>query len=258
MSDQRNHQEPVYRVPDGLRVYAVGDVHGCLDHLKRMHEAISMDLLEEPPEDVHIVYLGDYVDKGVDSRGVLDYLVERKFRRDGIQKTFLMGNHEVYTVDCMRDPEGPWGDSWLHWGGIATLKSYGIKFEGDVLLPAEKALAFRRLRDVMSQDHLEFLDALHLYVEIGDYLFVHAGIHPDKAMAEQKVEDFTFVREPFLSWHKDPLYKPFPRKVVHGHTIAEQPEVLPHRIGVDTGAYTDEGTLTAVVLEKDRVRFLQV
>jgi len=259
MSDSANLQEPVYRIPQGLRVYAIGDIHGHAEALDCMHETIAADLLESPPEDVHIIYLGDYIDRGPDSRGVIERLSERCERGDGIRKSFLLGNHEAGIMEYLRDPGSQHGQSWTQWGGIETLASYGIMFEGGVALPAELQRGSSRLAQAMPDEHFAFLRALPLYIEVGDYLFAHAGRHPLKDLKDHEPHELHFIRDPFLNWHESADYKPLPKRVVHGHTITpdKQPEIYPHRINVDTGLY-DGGPLTAAVSEDDQVRLLQV
>ncbi|MCD8570718.1 MAG: metallophosphoesterase [Alphaproteobacteria bacterium] len=127
MSENAFPQDQVYRIPAGTRVYAIGDVHGCLEQLHKMHEVISFDLINSPPQAVHIVYLGDYIDRGPDSRGVIDTLIERQMRGDGIQKTFILGNHELGLFEFLEDPET---EIWTEWGGMETLASYGLTFPG--------------------------------------------------------------------------------------------------------------------------------
>lgn len=254
MSENAFPQDPVYRIPQGLRVYAVGDVHGHAALLDSLNARIAADLDESPPQAAHVVYLGDYIDRGPDSRGVIDRLIALSRRDDGIKRSFLMGNHELGLFEFLEEPET---EIWTQWGGLETLASYGLTFPDSVLLPAEKARAVEALRKAMPAGHLDFLKALRPCISIGDYLCAHAGIDPRKTLAQQTMADYTFIREPFLNWHRDPAYKPLPFKVVHGHTIYPEPENLPHRISVDTGAYKG-GPLTCAVLEDDRVRFLQV
>jgi len=248
MPDRPFPQAPVYAAPEGLRVYAIGDVHGCLRQLEAMHKAIAADLQENPPEAAHIIYLGDYVDRGPDSRGVLDFLIAQRDRQDGIARTFILGNHEQGLFEFL---ERPAHEIWTEWGGLQTLESYGLA-PPPILLPAVKAELSRAFAACLPSAHLEFLQSLQTHIVIGDYIFAHAGIDPRKTLDEQKVSDFTFIRVPFLDW-PDPL----PLKVVHGHTICPEPENLPHRICVDTGAYKG-GPLSCVVLEDTAVRFLQV
>ncbi len=246
--------ENIYAIPEGLRVYAIGDVHGCADLLERMHETISMDLIENAPEKVEIVYLGDYIDRGAESKKVIDILIARRDRGDGISKTFLKGNHEMGMFEFMEDPIR---DGWLNWGGVETLASYGVVFEGGVILPAEKEKAAQELVRAMPAAHRRFFEDLVLSYDVGGYFFAHAGVDPFKPLKQQREEDLTFIREPFLSWHKDLAYKPLPKRIVHGHSVTDEPCSLPHRVGVDTGAY-ESGVLSCAVLEGADVRFLQV
>ena len=191
-----------YSIPKDLRVYAIGDVHGHLDALKAMHDLISDDLLKSPVENAHIVYLGDYIDRGPDSRGVIEYLIERQGRGDGVAKTFLMGNHEVAGFEeFMKDPVG---HDWLRYGGLTTLASYGITFENERPLPAEVEALPERMRAMIPEAHFAFYRGLELSVEIGGYVFVHAGIDPMRPMEEQTRKEFTRMRQPFLSWHEHP------------------------------------------------------
>jgi serine/threonine protein phosphatase 1 len=221
-----------------------------------MHERIAADLLESPPQEAEIVYLGDYIDRGPDSRGVIELLIGRAGRGDGIGKTFLLGNHEHGMLEFMRDPYSDLGSIWLDWGGRETLESYGFTLP-PVVLPTEREDLGQGLARALPPSHRAFLEGLSTQAMLGDYLFAHAGVDPRKPLDQQALSDLTFIREPFLSWHLDPLYKPLPRKVVHGHTIAEEPQNLPHRVGVDTGAYAG-GPLSCAVLEGESVRFLQV
>lgn len=237
-----------YFIPAGLRVYAIGDVHGYAGLLRAMHEAIARDLAEDSADEAHIVHLGDYVDRGPDSKGVIDVLMVARDLDDGVVRHFLRGNHEDGMFEFMDDPLHA---AWLKWGGVETLASYGIAFDGDV----ERAAA--ALRASISGEHLAFYDGLALSHEIGDYFFAHAGVDPFKPFDAQTRKDLTRIRQPFLSWHKEADYVPLARRVVHGHTIAKEPIERPHRVGVDTGAY-EHGVLTAAVLEGGDVRFLQV
>lgn len=242
-----------FAMPEGLRVYAIGDVHGHLLALERMHEAISADLLDNVPAGrVHIVYMGDYVDRGPDSKGVLSALVERLGRKDGIQKTFLQGNHEMAMLEFLRAPESSAGMAWLQYGGIEAMKSYGLEFEGDMPIPSEYVVASKTLARVMPESHRSFLNALAGAIEIGGF-FAHAGVNPKKPLSAQEFDDLAFIREPFLSWNK-----PLAKMIVHGHSIVPEPEILPHRIGIDTGVYQPGGKLSAGVFEGNTVRFLQV
>lgn len=239
------------RVPEGTRVYAIGDLHGDLDSLERMHAQIERDLDRDPAAKPLCVYLGDYIDRGPDSRDLLDVLIETRDRKDGIKRRFLGGNHESMFLEFLRTPVAY--AAWLQWGGLETARSYGVEYdEEETLLPSGLERIRDRLKKALPSEHKKFLEKLEDLVVLGDYAFVHAGIRPGVPLSRQKPEDLRGIREPFLS-HTEP----FEKRVVHGHVIVREPEVLPNRIGVDTGLFTT-GVLTCVVLESDAVRFLQV
>lgn len=242
----RTHGRPP-RVPSGERVYAIGDVHGRLDLLQALERRIVEDLENQPPRaGARRVYLGDYVDRGPDSRGVVEHLC--RAARGAEPPVFLMGNHDWWFRDFLDG--GDLAVAWLGSGGDATLASYGI-----VDLPpaadAERWAGLRqRLRRRVPGEHRRFLHALRTSYRCGDYLFAHAGIRPGLPLEHQDPRDLMFIREPFLSEPGD-----LGVVVVHGHTIVEAPETRRHRIGIDTGAcWTDR--LTAAVLEDDNLRFL--
>jgi serine/threonine protein phosphatase 1 len=219
------------RLPPGLRVYAIGDVHGRDDLLARLHDAIAADWAAAPAARAAVVHLGDYVDRGPDSPAAL--------RRaagpppiPGAESVALRGNHEALMLDALA-PGAPAAAQFL-WqmnGGRATLSAY---------------------RGHVPEEDREILRGLALSWRAGDYLFVHAGIDPRKPLDAQAETDLTWIREPFLSWPG-----PLGVVVVHGHTPAPRPEVRPHRIGIDTGA-VGGGALTCLVLEEDGLRFLSV
>ncbi|MCK6418799.1 MAG: metallophosphoesterase [Alphaproteobacteria bacterium] len=248
--------ETPYLIPPGLRVYAIGDIHGYLVPLQAMQEQIAADLLRgAAPERVHIVYLGDYVDRGPDSRGVIDYLISRRDRGDGIAKTFIRGNHDVLFLDFMDPPQDrpPLADAqtWLRWGGEETLRSYGVSLP-EAFLPAEFERMMPALRQHVPSAHRDFLKGMRSHVIIGGYYFTHAGVDPLVPLERQDRTTLMIMREPFLSWSG--LLE---KRVVHGHTVTAEPDVHPHRIGLDTGLYKG-GKLTCGVFEGAEVRFLQV
>ncbi|MBB5519691.1 metallophosphoesterase family protein [Amphiplicatus metriothermophilus] len=228
--------------PAGARLYAVGDVHGRADLLDRLLEMIAAE--DAGGARKRLVFLGDYVDRGPDSRGVLDRLAALKEAEP--DAVFLKGNHEEALLDFLEDPEGM--SEWLDWGGAATLRSYGVAPEGD-RAPAALAAALRaRLPDA----HRAFLRDLSLYEVAGDYLFVHAGLRPGLPLAEQKARDLLWIRDAF---HNAPPHKRPDKVVVHGHHPVRRPLDAGWRIDVDTGACFS-GMLTAVVLEGTSRRFL--
>lgn len=236
---------PKPTVPDGLRVYAIGDVHGRTDLLDDLHARILDDLERRPVPRVQMVYLGDYVDRGPDSPGVIDRLLAPPPR--GWQRICLGGNHEDMMLNALDDPEGEAG-LWLMNGGIATLRAYmdaaGVAMDGDPIG------AVARLRDVLPAKHRAFLRALHDTHRVGGYLFVHAGVRPGVPLEEQDPMELRWIRRPFLDSAAD-----FGAFVVHGHTITPRPEARRNRLGIDTGAF-DSGVLTAVALEGTTRRFL--
>lgn len=231
------------RLPPGLRVYAIGDIHGRADLLDQLHDRIEADLSTAPGKSV-IVYLGDYVDRGADSHGVIERLTRPRF--PNVETVALLGNHEDMLLQFM---DAPYGASlWLSNGGDATLASYKVK------VPAsfdDFLLTQRALLGAMPRHHKQFLAGLPEQVQYGDYLFVHAGIKPGLPLDRQSREHMIWIRDAFLNSEVD-----HGLIVVHGHTIVHEVEWLPNRIGVDTGAYTT-GRLTALVLEGAGRRLLQ-
>lgn len=232
-----------YAIADGRIVYAIGDIHGRRDLLDRLLSQIEAHSARHSPDRVRrIVFLGDYVDRGPDSFGVIERLLAPP--PEGFAFTFLRGNHDQAMLDFL-DADDP-SPVWLRHGGVSTLASYGVA-------------AIDRLPRAMRKDldakippsHVAFLRGLENYATDGDYCFVHAGIRRGPALAEQNPMDLMWIREPFLSDEA-----PYPFKIVHGHTIAEIPEIRPNRIGIDTGAYAS-GILTAVALWQHRMDFLQ-
>ena len=237
----------IAEVPSGLRVYAVGDIHGRVDLLRQLHRRIMADAAHaDPAMRKLIIYLGDYVDRGLHSREVLDVLVRE--RMHGFESVHLRGNHDHEFLGFLEDPTQ--NSAWLSYGGDATLYSYGVRLPPDT--PADRRLDLlgERLREAVPPDHVKFLIGLPYTCEVGDYLFVHAGIDPDKSLDEQTPEDMLWIRDAFLEADCD-----FGKVVVHGHSVTELPEVRENRIGIDTGAcYTN--ALTCLILQGNQFGFL--
>jgi len=232
-------------VPAGLRVYAVGDIHGRLDLLDTIQEKIIRDS-EGGSGDRIIVYLGDYIDRGADSKGVIERLLAQPPK--GFAARYLKGNHDQSLLDFLDDPSHY--RMWKDYGARETLLSYGVlppRGENDVVL----AKARDDLASALPESHLEFVRALELSATIGDYFFVHAGVRPGLPLAKQSPQDLMWIREEFLTSSSD-----FGKVVVHGHSPSSMPVKRPNRIGVDTGAYAT-GRLSCVVLEGAECRFLQ-
>jgi len=233
-------------LPDGLAVYAIGDLHGRLDLLREMEALIRADLARSRPKKSVEIFLGDYIDRGPRSREVVERLIGTAPLAD--KRICLMGNHEDMLLGVLAEPDG--FVNWLHNGGDATLASYGLNvrpFAAKTELARIRTLLLERL----APNHRAFFEGLPRWVEFGPYLFVHAGIRPGRAIAEQDPEDLVWIREPFLLSDED-----FGRIVVHGHTPVDRPEVRRNRINIDTGAFFT-GRLTCLVLEQSTRRFLQ-
>lgn len=231
-------------VPDGQRVYAIGDIHGQIALFSALREAIERDIAAAPHVSPLVILLGDLVDRGPGSAHVIES-ARAWGERQNVR--YLCGNHEEMFLRSLEDETVL--RQFLRHGGRETLFSYGIS-EAEfaaATLPDIQELA----RKAIPADHLEFLSGFENMIEIGDYLFVHAGVAPGVALEEQRTSDLRWIREPFLSHEGD-----HGRVIVHGHTIVEQPVVRVNRVGIDTGAYRT-GRLTALVLEGTGRRFLE-
>jgi serine/threonine protein phosphatase 1 len=229
-------------------VYAIGDVHGRADLLTRLHRMILADAAYRGRREAVAVHLGDYVDRGLDSRGVLDRLSGDPL--PGLAKVCLCGNHDAWMRAFLADAEA--GRGWLVNGGRETLYSYGVPTWGSD--PSLREL--RRLRgdllSVLPEAHRRFLERLRLTWSEGDYLFVHAGLRPGVPLHRQDPADLTGIRRPFLT-----SCERFDGALaVHGHTVVNAPQVHANRIAVDTGAYAT-GRLTALVIDGAEIAFLQ-
>ena len=233
-------------LPPDRRVYCIGDIHGRLDLLEELHEMILKDA-DGFKGDKVVVYLGDYIDRGAQSRQVLDLLIDEPL--EGFDAVHLMGNHEHAMLDFLRNPTGI-GAAWLSFGGQVTCMSYGVGL-GKVLMNMGMELLKEELEEKLPQSHLDFLNAMPLSHIEGSYYFVHAGIRPDVPIEEQDIGDLLWIRDEFTSSRSRHDFI-----VVHGHTISTEVENLPNRIGIDTGAY-QTGMLTALVLEGSEQRLLQ-
>ena len=231
--------------PEGTVVYAVGDVHGCLGLLQRLQQQMMEDMAGRSARRRVVVYLGDYVDRGPDSCGVIEHLLSAPL--PDCESVHLAGNHERWMLRFLDDAAV--GGPWLRNGGGDTLMSYGLPS-----LPpagADRLAAVRQqLRAALPQTHKAFLEGLALSHVEGDYFFAHAGVRPGVPLAEQSEDDLTWIREEFLYSNAD-----FGKVVVHGHAPAPTPEQFSNRICVDTGAFMS-GFLTAAILDGASVSFL--
>ena len=239
-------------VPNGVRVYAIGDIHGRADLLDQLFKRIDADFAQAPLPHRIEVFLGDYVDRGPASRQVLELLIERgrphPIERGRTHQTiFLKGNHETLLLNFPVNPSTL--GSWQRLGGLETLMSYGLtpSTKAGPRTQADLGAAFDK---ALPPSHRRFLNDLKASFTCGDYFFVHAGIRPRVALEKQREEDLLWIRQEFLLCEED-----FGKIIVHGHTPVLQPEIRSNRINIDTGAYAT-GRLSCLVLEADKMRIM--
>lgn len=235
------------RVPDGVRVYAIGDVHGRNDLLQSLLDQIARDDTTRGAAETQIIFLGDLVDRGDDSAGVIETAMALK--TSGRSVRFLLGNHEEVFLKACRKRDLKTLRFFLKIGGDATLQSYPIPRSEYLTLTLEELAD--RLPSLIPEAHLAFLENFEDQIILGDYAFVHAGIRPGIPLSEQKRSDMRWIREEFTD-HRGDLEK----VVVYGHTIYAEIEERGSRIGIDTGAFAS-GVLTAIGLEGDERWYLQ-
>jgi serine/threonine protein phosphatase 1 len=232
------------RVPDGKRVYCVGDIHGRDDLLRDVAGRVEADLKSRSFDHAVTVFLGDYIDRGADSKRVLERLASGEWPTSIIA---LAGNHEDFLLAFLDDAEIL--EFWRSQGGLETLHSYGVD-----VCPAMAGRDFKEVQEQFTahfpKHHRNFLEGLNVSVVFGDYFFCHAGVRPGVALDRQNRDDLLNIREPFLSSEAE-----HGKLIVHGHTPAVAPEIRPNRIGIDTAAYAT-GRLTCLILEKDEQHFL--
>ncbi len=242
------HREAVTpQAPPGSRIYAIGDIHGRADLLRRLHRLIHEDAYRrQAPRNV-VVYLGDYIDRGDESPAVIDLLLDEPL--PSFESVYLKGNHEESLLCFLEDTAI--GPAWLFYGGAQTLHSYGVRPPDAPMNPRELARAQGELAERLPQRHRRFMQGLALTHEEGDYFFAHAGVRPGLPLDQQAAQDLLWIRDDFLLSEEH-----FGKIVVHGHTITPRPEVKRNRIGIDTGAFAS-GRLTCLILEGSQLGFLQ-
>jgi len=233
-------------LPENHRLYCIGDIHGRLDLLQEAHQKIVNDAADFNGAKI-LVYLGDYIDRGMHSRQVIDCLLENNF--PDFEKVFLLGNHEQVLMQFLWGNDDAIAHEWFRFGGLSTLISYGVKLQG---IPTSKELTGLRtqLLEKLPAAHSDFLGRLVLNYETDGYFFVHAGIKPKIKLHLQRAEDMLWIREEFLN--SDVFHG---KVIVHGHTVTDEPEIRHNRIALDTGAYAS-GRLTCAVFEGAGCQFL--
>ena len=252
---------PSPEAADTTVVYAVGDVHGRLDLLQAMDRLIADDIAATRPERPTVCYLGDYIDRGPHSAEVISSLAARSVDRpverslqppaeDAVPaRVFLKGNHEDRMLDFLLAPAAH-GPAWIEHGGVEALASYGLTTSREPM-----ASDWDRLRDELQERlpaaHLDFLRGLRLAFVWRSYIFVHAGLNPERPMQAQDPRDLMWIKEPFLSSTRE-----WSHRVVHGHVLGPEPVFRENRIGIDTGA-SHFGRLTCLVVSDDAPRVLQ-
>ena len=233
-------------VPDGMRAYCVGDIHGRHDLLRQMAERVEADIESASFDNVETVFLGDYVDRGHGSIHVVEQLARGEWPTPIIA---LAGNHEDLLMAFLED-DGVL-EAWRSLGGLETLHSYGVDV-GSAMAKRDFAAVQAAFAARFPESHRRFLEGLKVSTAIGDYFFCHAGVRPGVPLDRQTRNDLLTIRDTFLSSDVE-----HGKLVVHGHTPSLVPEIRPNRIGIDTAAYAT-GRLTCLVLEKDQQRFLHV
>ena len=239
------------RPPQGRRLYAIGDSHGCLAQLKRLEEKILEDAAAAPEKSKTVVYLGDFVDRGPESSALVSHLIASPL--PGFARHYIRGNHEEIMLRYLERREDPW--PWLQNGAETTMRSYGVDVAAILARvqagQGDLAALHRAFSKRMPRAHLDFYNRLSLSHCEGDYFFCHAGVHPARSLAAQRRQDLLWIREPFLDYAE-----PLEKVIVHGHTPTRAPEQRIPRIGIDTGAVYG-GLLTALVITGARRYFLQ-
>lgn len=233
--------------PQGHRLYAIGDIHGRADLLAQLLGMIEINAKNHPNKQKKIIFLGDYVDRGLSSKDVIERLCGGF--PHGLEPIFIRGNHDEMMLDFVAGAlEG--GRSWMSLGGLTTLASYGVTpptlFNMDKLEHVHKELVKK-----IPESHRSFLENTVYSVTYGDYYFVHAGVRPGIPLAKQRPEDQMYIRGDFLFYEKT-----FGKIIVHGHTIKPKPDVKKNRIGIDTGAFAT-GELTCLILDGSKRSILR-
>ncbi len=233
-------------MPKDHIAYVVGDIHGRNDLLLPLLERIERDAAIRNSAKTDLIFLGDYVDRGSMSKAVIDTILDLDLPKMNI--VTLNGNHETSMLAFMADPLRH--RRWLHYGGEATLRSYGVEFSfGEIDSEKIKEVA-TQLDKAVPTRHKAFLSSLVDSYSAGDYFFAHAGVDPKQPLKDQKLKDLLWIREEFLD-----CTDMFEKVIIHGHSITTSPEFKENRIGIDTGAFYSN-TLTCLVLDGETKEIL--
>lgn len=233
-----------FQIAENVRLYAIGDIHGRADLLREVTGKIDAHLQKKPCSRHIRIFLGDYVDRGPDSRGVIDNLIEIEQRTEAI---FLKGNHETFIAEFIDNPKIL--PTWRSLGGLETLASYGVLSSLNADPEQQRQLA-NQFSTALPLSHFQFFDRLRSSFSFDGIFFAHAGIRPGMPLASQMENDLIWIRNEFLEHHGL-----FEKMVVHGHTPVRMPDVQPNRINIDTGAYVT-GRLSCLWIEGNRMGFL--
>jgi len=235
-------------LPAGQRVYAIGDVHGRCDLLMTLLQMVAIDDRERGPADSRLVFLGDFIDRGPQSRLVLETMIA--LENAGQPATFLMGNHEELLL-MAHGGDRKAANIYMsdYFGGFETLLSYGVEESEIAAARGDELVAL--IERAVPPHHIAWMRKLDLFYRLGDYAFVHAGVRPGIGLQDQAASDLRWIRHEFL---EDDCYHG--AMIVHGHSITEAVDERPNRIGIDTGAFMS-GKLTALGLEGMERWYLQ-
>lgn len=231
---------------DFAAIYAIGDIHGCITLMRSAYDNVLRDIPSGPGKKL-VIFLGDYVDRGPDSKAVLEFLCQPSI--EGVVHIALCGNHDAEFLSFLREPKINMG--WLGFGGLETLRSYGVDAMHIMKNGGGASVLERTVKQAVPATHVDLLASLPTMLEIGQLVFAHAGVRPEIALNEQTDEDLMWIREPFLS--KGPK---LPVLVIHGHTISSEPDFGTRRVGIDTGAFAT-GRLTVLKFSQGKVAILQ-
>lgn len=238
LNSRRKRRSP--RLPSGVRIYAIGDVHGRADLLDQVFSRIDAHLAAHPIVRPVEILIGDYIDRGPASREVIDLLIGRSQSREMV---CLKGNHETFIPEFLRNPASL--EHWGMMGGRETLISYGLLSPNNADAALQRELA-DALKSTLPRSHMEFFEGLPPSFSCGGFFFVHAGVKPGVSLKKQREDDLLWIREDFLLYEED-----FGKIIVHGHTPVLKVDIRPNRINIDTGAYAT-GRLSCLVIQGDQ------